>query len=161
MYTNWELSRKSKLFVLAAAKGVALRTRVLSLLHRTPGYSGYQQKVWLSHCGDFCAFTGYVGWKEIALRTTSLSRRFRLNQPLCANTCKAQKILLNPRGSQSIGETSPGIRIAGNGSTSIAAYPPNRSSKNYNWIPVYVSTTTLISRPAPSSVSSAPSAKTA
>jgi uncharacterized protein len=35
------------------------------LIHRTPGYSGYQQEVWLSHCGDFCAFTGYVGWKEI------------------------------------------------------------------------------------------------
>jgi uncharacterized protein len=36
------------------------------LIHRTPGYAGYQQEIWLSHCGDFCAFTGYVGWKEIA-----------------------------------------------------------------------------------------------
>jgi uncharacterized protein CbrC (UPF0167 family) len=35
------------------------------LVHRTPGYMGMQQEVWLSHCGDFCAFIGYVGWKEI------------------------------------------------------------------------------------------------
>ncbi len=26
---------------------------------------GWQQEEWLSHCGDFCAFAGYVGWKEI------------------------------------------------------------------------------------------------
>lgn len=35
------------------------------LVFRTPGYSGWQQEVWLSHCGDFCSFVGYVGWKEI------------------------------------------------------------------------------------------------
>lgn len=35
------------------------------LAHRTPGYSGWQQETWLSHCGDFCAFVGYVGWNEI------------------------------------------------------------------------------------------------
>ena len=35
------------------------------LIHRTPGYSGWQQEVWLSHCGDFCAFIDYVGWNEI------------------------------------------------------------------------------------------------
>ena len=36
------------------------------LLYRTPGYSGWQQEWWLSHCGDFCALEAYVGWKEIA-----------------------------------------------------------------------------------------------
>lgn len=35
------------------------------LVHRTPGYCGWQQEYWLAHCGDFCAFVGYVGWKEI------------------------------------------------------------------------------------------------
>lgn len=35
------------------------------LIHRTPGYGGWQQELWLSHCGDFCAFIEYVGWKEI------------------------------------------------------------------------------------------------
>jgi uncharacterized protein CbrC (UPF0167 family) len=32
---------------------------------RTPGYCGWQQEVWLSHCNDLCAFIGYVGWNEI------------------------------------------------------------------------------------------------
>lgn len=36
------------------------------LIHRTPGYKGWQQEYWLSHCGDFCSFLGYVGWEEIA-----------------------------------------------------------------------------------------------
>jgi uncharacterized protein CbrC (UPF0167 family) len=35
------------------------------LLVRTPGYSGWQQERWLSHCGDFCSLVGYVGWDEI------------------------------------------------------------------------------------------------
>jgi len=32
---------------------------------RTPGYCGWQQEHWLAHCGDLCAFIGYVGWNEI------------------------------------------------------------------------------------------------
>ncbi|EFH84468.1 CbrC family protein [Ktedonobacter racemifer] len=35
------------------------------LHHRTPGYRSWQSEVWLSHHNDFCAFVGYVGWKEI------------------------------------------------------------------------------------------------
>ena len=35
------------------------------LTTRTPGYSGWQQERWLSHCGDFCALKDYVGWLEI------------------------------------------------------------------------------------------------
>lgn len=35
------------------------------LIHRTPGYLGWQQEFWLTHCGDYCAFVGYVGWPEI------------------------------------------------------------------------------------------------
>src|SRR5258708_25776934 len=35
------------------------------LHHRTPGYHSWQSEVWLSHHNDFCAFVGYVGWKEI------------------------------------------------------------------------------------------------
>lgn len=38
------------------------------LCHRTPGYRGWQQEYWLSHCGDFCAFIGYVGWNDIQER---------------------------------------------------------------------------------------------
>lgn len=36
------------------------------LLHRTPGYNGWQQEVWLSHCGDFCAYLGYADWNRLA-----------------------------------------------------------------------------------------------
>ena len=35
------------------------------LVHRTPGYCGWQQEYWLAHCDDFCAFIGYVLWKDI------------------------------------------------------------------------------------------------
>ncbi len=35
------------------------------LVERTPGYHGWQQEFWLAHCGDLCAFIGYVGWNDI------------------------------------------------------------------------------------------------
>ena len=42
------------------------------LIHRTPGYSGWQQEYWRAHCGDYCAYLAmwvpencgrWVGWK--------------------------------------------------------------------------------------------------
>ena len=39
--------------------------KVDELIHRTPGYSGWQQEYWRSHCEDFCAFIGYVGAAEL------------------------------------------------------------------------------------------------
>lgn len=50
----------------ASCDEVENREYLDELIHRTPGYIGWQQEVWLSHCGDFCAFEKYVGWKEIA-----------------------------------------------------------------------------------------------
>lgn len=41
------------------------QARLEELTKRTPGYSGWQQEVWLGHCGDFCALKGYVGWNEV------------------------------------------------------------------------------------------------
>ncbi len=35
------------------------------LVHRTPGYHGWQQEYWPAHCDDYCAFLGYVGWAEL------------------------------------------------------------------------------------------------
>lgn len=32
---------------------------------RTPGYCGWQQEYWRAHCGDFCAFEGYVGYEDL------------------------------------------------------------------------------------------------
>jgi hypothetical protein len=39
--------------------------KLAELCERTPGYCGWQQEYWLAHCDDYCAFVGYVGWKEI------------------------------------------------------------------------------------------------
>ncbi len=39
--------------------------KIDELIHRTPGYMGWQQEFWLAHCDDYCAFVGYVGWKVI------------------------------------------------------------------------------------------------
>ncbi|MFR5797553.1 MAG: CbrC family protein [Oscillospiraceae bacterium] len=27
--------------------------------------NGWQQEYWIAHCDDYCAFVGYVGWKEL------------------------------------------------------------------------------------------------
>lgn len=35
------------------------------LIHRTPCYLSIQEPYWLAHCGDYCKFVGYVGWKEM------------------------------------------------------------------------------------------------
>lgn len=35
------------------------------LIHRTPGYHGWQQEYWVAHCDDYCAFLGYVGWSDL------------------------------------------------------------------------------------------------
>ena len=36
------------------------------LVHRTPGYYGWQQEYWRAHCDDFCAF-----WAAWAIRSLS------------------------------------------------------------------------------------------
>jgi uncharacterized protein CbrC (UPF0167 family) len=42
-----------------------LKDAIEEVIERTPGYCGCQQEVWLNHCGDLCAFIGYVIWDEI------------------------------------------------------------------------------------------------
>ena len=46
-------------------EGVEDEEKLDELIHRTPGYSGIQQEYWRVHCGDFCAFVGHVGSKEL------------------------------------------------------------------------------------------------
>src|SRR5579871_2169640 len=36
------------------------------LAHRTPAIATFQEHEWPVHHGDYAAFIGYVGWKEIA-----------------------------------------------------------------------------------------------
>jgi uncharacterized protein len=49
----------------ASCEDVEDRAFIDELTHRTPGYHGWQQEIWLSHCGDFCQIIDYVGWDEI------------------------------------------------------------------------------------------------
>lgn len=35
------------------------------LIHRTPGYCGWQQEYWLACCDDYCAFLGYYTWQDL------------------------------------------------------------------------------------------------
>jgi len=35
------------------------------LIHRTPGYCGWQQEYWRAHCDDYCAYLGTVGTEEL------------------------------------------------------------------------------------------------
>lgn len=46
-------------------EGVDSPDKLDELIHRTPGYHGWQQEYWRTHCGDFCAFIGYVGYREL------------------------------------------------------------------------------------------------
>lgn len=45
--------------------GVDSPDKLDELIHRTPGYQGWQQEYWRTHCGDYCAFIGYVGYREL------------------------------------------------------------------------------------------------
>ena len=49
----------------ASCDDVEKQEYLVALTTKTPGYSGWQQERWLSHCGDFCALKDYVGWAEI------------------------------------------------------------------------------------------------
>ncbi len=67
---NGEAARKYKITfqVAVSCEVVEDPSCTEELVQRTPGYVGLQQEKWLSHCGDHCAFIGYVGWAEIQAR---------------------------------------------------------------------------------------------
>ncbi len=46
-------------------EGVQDLAKLEELICRTPGYRGWQQEHWRAHCGDYCAFLGYVGYREL------------------------------------------------------------------------------------------------
>jgi len=35
------------------------------VMYRTPGYSSWQQEIWMAHCGDACAFLGDASKEEL------------------------------------------------------------------------------------------------
>lgn len=51
---------------------------------RTPSYKGWQQEYWPDHCGDFCEFIAYVGWKEIVEMGLENSIEFTSEAEVCS-----------------------------------------------------------------------------
>ena len=49
----------------ASADNVSDKSKLAELVHRTPGYFGYQQERWLAHCDDYCEYHGVVGYEEL------------------------------------------------------------------------------------------------
>ena len=45
--------------------GVYDPAKLDELIHRTPGYCGWQEAYWRAHCGDYCAYLGHVGVREL------------------------------------------------------------------------------------------------
>lgn len=60
----------------ASCEEIPTKEKLDELIHRTPGFSGWQEEYWLNHCDDFCAFIGYVGWKEIREISHELTEDF-------------------------------------------------------------------------------------
>ena len=53
-------------FTDRAGVGDGIPNSVLAeVAYRTPGYSGWQQELWFTHCNDATAFLGVVGRKEL------------------------------------------------------------------------------------------------
>lgn len=44
------------------------------VVHRTPGFFGWQQERWLIHCGDAAAFLGRAGYRELVQHPAALER---------------------------------------------------------------------------------------
>jgi uncharacterized protein len=42
------------------------RAILQEVLHRTPGFAGWQQERWLFHCSDAAEFVGLVGYRDVA-----------------------------------------------------------------------------------------------
>ena len=47
------------------AEEVSDPEKVDELLHRTPAFHAWQEPMWITHCGDFCAFLGCKSWDEV------------------------------------------------------------------------------------------------
>lgn len=69
------------------------------LIHRTPGYCGWQQEYWLAHCDDYCAFLGYYTWTQ--LEETGIAKEIEktYREDICMlDLSDAKDYLLNNEG---------------------------------------------------------------
>jgi uncharacterized protein len=52
------------------------------IIFRTPGFSGWQQELWFTHCGDGAAFLGRIGYEELIGFGRSAIKAIRSNTGL-------------------------------------------------------------------------------
>ena len=50
---------------------------VEEVAYRTPGFAGWQQELWFTHCGDAAAFLGRVGYEELIQFGSEAGASFR------------------------------------------------------------------------------------
>jgi uncharacterized protein CbrC (UPF0167 family) len=55
---------------------------VAEITRRTPGFSGWQQEQWFTHCGDAAAFLGRVGQAELLAHGPTVGAALRLSDDL-------------------------------------------------------------------------------
>ena len=60
-------------FTDAAALAGLSEARIDEVTRRTPGFAGWQQEQWLTHCEDAAAFLGAVGHEELAKHPLALA----------------------------------------------------------------------------------------
>ncbi|KRD39346.1 hypothetical protein ASE35_03020 [Lysobacter sp. Root916] len=85
-YGNWE----------AVPDGV-----VREVAHRTPGFSGWQQERWWTHCGDAGAFVGRVGHKELLAYGPEAISPIQASTGLMDDAWQRQFVALDKNGSPS------------------------------------------------------------
>ena len=80
----------------ASADHVSDREKLIELTERTPGYHGWQQEYWLAHCDDYCAFLGYVGWKELVEMGIDKEIEQNYNSDICGfDLADVKKCMVN------------------------------------------------------------------
>ena len=55
----------ASLTALTLASFASAQNVIEEVAHRTPGFSGWQQEQWWTHCGDAAQFIGRAGRKEL------------------------------------------------------------------------------------------------
>ncbi|EPZ46283.1 MULTISPECIES: CbrC family protein [Alicyclobacillus] len=63
---------------------VADTASLATLVTRTPGFAGWQEEQWLSHCGDFCVYIANIPNHEMSQHETLLKSIDRTSSPSVA-----------------------------------------------------------------------------
>lgn len=94
---NGDAAKKYDCRFVADYEGLDKKENVDELIHRTPGFFTWQgSEEWPNHCGDFCAFVGFVGWKEIEhLKDNLKSDIEKIKESMDLDQSEFEKSLVN------------------------------------------------------------------